>query len=922
MSFIPNRTVPEFLMGGGEMGELTRHLDWSNSSLGDPENWPQSLKTTLGILLNSRFPMFLFWGEELTCFYNDAYRPSLGINGKHPGGLGKPGAEFWPEIWHIIKPLIDTVLETGTATWSEDQLIPIYRNGMLQDVYWTFSYSPVKDESGKAIGVFVTCTETTKTVQVMKGLARSADQLTRLANAMPQVVWIADSSGKVTYFNERVVKFWGAKKLESGIWAWEAMMHHDDLERTAEAWTRAVEEGSEFEMEHRIHMSDGSYRWHLSRASPQRNEAGEIEKWFGTATDIHEQKLSEQRIKESEAFNRIILESSPDCIAILSTDGRVDYLNTHGLHILEVAEDQQWRGLHCWDLLGAANADAMKRAVHAANAGETSKFQIDYITPRGTVKSLDIIFSAVNNAGSDLVKPQLICVSRDITDQKKAERELQQTANHFRIATDAAKVGTWLYDLGSSRLDWSNLHKSMWGYDEELDHLTFEDWHRVILPEDRDAALNNVEMARINHTDYLATYRIRRPNDQQIRWMSSFGQYVYDQNNEAISLTGITLDITEQRLTQEAIIKSEERFRTLAESLPQLVWMTDTEGKSEYSSHQWKEYSGLDPDDPDTWQQLVHPDDMEHMMLSWQNSRLAGMRYHAEARLRNKSGEYRWHFVQGEPILNQEGSIVNWIGSFTDIHDQKTLSQKLEKLVSERTLELQRSNEDLQQFAHVASHDLKEPVRKVRTFTSRLKEEYGMDLPERARMYVSKMENAADRMYAMIDGVLLYSSLNAVGQSMELINLNDLIATIESDLELVISQKNAVIEYRELPMISGYSILMYQLFYNLLNNSLKFSRSGIDPVITIHSETRKPFETHAQNVIEITVRDNGIGFHQSEADKIFKTFSRLNSKDRFEGTGLGLALCKKIVERHNGEIYATGKEGEGCTFTIRLPVDY
>lgn len=136
----------------GEMGQLTRAFDWSKTSLGTVDTWPQSLQTTLSILLSSKFPMFLFWGDQLLCFYNDAYRPSLGKEGKHPGALGKPGKEVWPEIWPFIQPLIDQVRSGGEATWSENQLLPIYRNGKMEDVYWTFSYSPVNDESGQVGG--------------------------------------------------------------------------------------------------------------------------------------------------------------------------------------------------------------------------------------------------------------------------------------------------------------------------------------------------------------------------------------------------------------------------------------------------------------------------------------------------------------------------------------------------------------------------------------------------------------------------------------------------------------------------------------------------------------------------------------------------------------------------------------------------
>ena len=168
-----NTTNHDFLANGGEMGALTRAKDWSKTSVGSVELWPQSLRTTLGILLNSKFPMFLFWGPDHICFYNDAYRPSLGNDGKHPAILGQKGAEFWPEIWDFIKPLIDQVLIKGEATWHEDQLLPIYRNGKMEDVYWTFSYSPVNNDEGKINGVLVICNETTDKVNILKKLENS-----------------------------------------------------------------------------------------------------------------------------------------------------------------------------------------------------------------------------------------------------------------------------------------------------------------------------------------------------------------------------------------------------------------------------------------------------------------------------------------------------------------------------------------------------------------------------------------------------------------------------------------------------------------------------------------------------------------------------------------------------------------------------
>lgn len=192
-----------FLQGGGEMGNLTRCYDWSSHSLGAPQNWPQSLKTTLSIILNSRFPMFLWWGPDHICFYNDAYRPSLGDAGKHPSILGAPAIEAWPEIWDYIKPLMDQILAGGEATYNEDLLVPIYRNGRLEDVYWTFSYSPVIDESGIPAGVFVTCTETTQKVNLVNHLIVSEQRFQNLVrDASVGIIVLIGENLRVEIVNE------------------------------------------------------------------------------------------------------------------------------------------------------------------------------------------------------------------------------------------------------------------------------------------------------------------------------------------------------------------------------------------------------------------------------------------------------------------------------------------------------------------------------------------------------------------------------------------------------------------------------------------------------------------------------------------------------------------------------------------------
>ena len=278
--------------------------------------------------------------------------------------------------------------------------------------------------------------------------------------------------------------------------------------------------------------------------------------------------------------------------------------------------------------------------------------------------------------------------------------------------------------------------------------------------------------------------------------------------------------------------------------------------------------------------------------------------------------------------LREEGKIIGMIQVAIDVTEQvtarkkleasessyKTLSESLEQQVAERTSELQRSNEDLQQFAHVASHDLKEPVRKIKTFTNRLEQHLDGKLDNQASKFMERIHVATDRMNSMIEGVLAYSTTNAIRQQTDAVDLNEVIENIETDLEIVLQKNNGVIKHDILPVLEGAKVLLYQLFYNLINNSIKFAKADTAPVIAITSEKNEDVGT-----VIIRVEDNGIGFRTEHATRIFETFTRLNPKDDYEGTGLGLSLCKKIAERHGGSIEAIGST-QGAIFIVTLPL--
>lgn len=376
-------------------------------------------------------------------------------------------------------------------------------------------------------------------------------------------------------------------------------------------------------------------------------------------------------------------------------------------------------------------------------------------------------------------------------------------------------------------------------------------------------------------------------------------------------------DLIDRNQANEALRQSEERLRALATATNDVIYRMSADWSQMY--HLDGRDFLIDTGTPiDDWMhKYIHPEDFASVAEVIQEAISLKRVFQLEHRVLKADGNYGWTFSRAIPILDNNGDIIEWFGAASDISEKRSTLIILENKVEERTRELQQSNENLQKFAHVASHDLKEPVRKIKTYALRLKDEFGNASSEHILKYTDKVLESADRMSTMIEGVLTYSSLNALEQETGIVDLNKVMADIALDLEVQIQQRNAEFKYAALPSVKGIEVLIYQVFNNIVNNSLKFSKITEKAVITIESAI---VQVNGVNCAQLKVTDNGIGFDSKHRETIFKTFARLNSKGEYDGTGLGLSLAKNIVERHNGTIEADGSKGVGAVITVTLPL--
>ncbi|MCK5404577.1 MAG: ATPase, partial [Desulfobulbaceae bacterium] len=269
-----------------------------------------------------------------------------------------------------------------------------------------------------------------------------------------------------------------------------------------------------------------------------------------------------------------------------------------------------------------------------------------------------------------------------------------------------------------------------------------------------------------------------------------------------------------------------------------------------------------------------------------------------------------------------EQNVQNIVYVASDITELKQAQKELQAYAAK----LAESNQELQEFAYVASHDLQEPLRKVAAFGDRLKTTYGANLGDKGLDYLSRMLNAATRMQTLINDLLMFSRVTTAAKPFEPVDLETVVQEVLSDLEIKIAETNAEVEIASLPTVMADGLQMRQLFQNLIGNALKFSRQDVPPDIDIRSETCRSqnlpeaIESQSENFACIKVKDNGIGFDQKYADKIFGVFQRLHTRSEYSGSGIGLSICQKIVKRHGGAIRVESKPDHGATFTVIFPV--
>lgn len=762
--------------------------------------------------------------------------------------------------------------------------------------------------------------EVTKARRAEKALRESEHRFRAIFNSMFQFIGLMRPDGTLIEANETALKFAGIS-LEEAVDRpfWETRWWQVS-EATREELKRAIERaasGDFVRYEVDVLGAGGHVATIDFSIKPVFDERGEVVLLIPEGRDMTEQKDSERALKHSQQLLAGITNSARDGIMALrarrDTAGQVvdfEWLfanpNSSAFTAVDAAALTGSRLLEV--LSQDLGRDLFEQCRSVIETGDVEEREFYYLRDGG-----DVYFQ------STAVKLGDGCVVtlRDVTDDRVREERLRASQLQLIRAQEMAHLGSWEWDPQTEELTWSDELYRIYGIHPGVP-VSFGDYLERVVPEDRDRVKKTVEEAIARMGPFSFEERIQRPDGTE-RTLASSGEVLVDEDGY-VEVMGVCYDITDRRHAEQQLRESEQRFRQLADQMTDLVSVHDRDGTYVYVSPSIERILGFEPHDliGKKPSDLMHPDDARRLK-EIKDSDDPGVPDDTVVRMMNADGDWVWLEFLTNIIRSDEGEVLSFQSSARDVTERVEAQQAAARSAAV----LAQRNRELQDFAYVASHDLQEPLRKIRAFADLLKDDYGATFDDDGRFYLERLQDSAVRMSTLISDLLAFSRVSSKAKPYEKVALNDITAEVISDLEYLIRDVQGRVLVDELPVIEADRTQMRQLIQNLVGNALKFRKPDEPPVVRVTSRSvRGALHPGAeeQNYLELTVSDNGIGFNEKYLDRIFTPFQRLHTRTEFAGTGMGLAICRRIVERHGGTITATSRPGVGSSFVVRLPL--
>ncbi len=938
-----------YFHGGGTMGEMIRSKDWSSTSLGDPVTWPINLRNSVSLLLNSQFAMFIWWGPDMITFYNDAYMQMLGK--KHPDSLGSKGFEVWEEIWPDLKPLVDKVMIDKESVLLEDMLLYVKRYGYTEPTYFTYSYSPVLDESGEVEGLFAVVTETTQKVIGTRKILESEQNFRNLVTEAPIAICILTGEDYIVEMaNEVMLQFLGRTKDIIGQPLLAALPEADmqgltkvldHVRQTGESFSKPVYPAELLiDGVRETRYFDLIFKPHYKNA-----DSSEVTSIFCVAHNVTEEVLIRRQLEENESdLQRRVEERTADLNQQRTFIESILDASFNGIYSLKAVRNQEGIitdfhylfanknianlvNLQPQEMIGAS---MLQLIPENKNNGFFDLFCRVLQTGKPVQDVTHFVTQNIDNWYDYVIVPidsdTVVVTTQDITKNKLASIQIEEQRNLLdnimKHSPSGISVTEVIRNKEGTVIDGRTLIANE--ISEKFTGIPLAKMLHNTVAQNDPGVIDSPLFQQAVHTlntgvPFIMQYFLQGAG----RWLElSVARMDKDR------LINVFTDVTATKTAELEIVNSIERlagvFNAAQSGMFTFAPEFNEEGElidfrfvitnANFAAYVNQTPEGLKGELGSTW----FPSYMENGVFDmYKKTFLTGETQRQNIHY-NADGLDVYLDLMSTKIMDEV------LVTFTDYTELKLTQTQLEQHIEE----LKRSNANLEEFAHAASHDLKEPIRKVQVFSDRLKSSFNQLTEEQQNLF-GRVDDAAQRMSLLIDDLLDYSHVSMGVEMLEEIDLNEKLETVISDLEIAIQDKDASIKVDPLPTIKGHRRQLQQLFHNLIQNALKYSKKDEAPHISITSEKIKgreasftlPFENNNHYYHLIQVKDNGIGFDQEYAERIFQMFQRLHGKSEYNGSGVGLAIVRKVVQNHNGHIAAESVQGQGATFKILFPAE-
>ena len=616
--------------------------------------------------------------DERIVFLNPALERLYGVQ---PGEmLGRKLDELYQRRW--LKPgdeaaAMAALREAGAAGW---ELIHVTRDG--RELHVQSSVALMHDAAGKVTGTIAAICDISERRAIEEKLRASEERQGLAIDAAKMGTWDWDMvTGEILWSPHHETTFGYEPGTPHRRYAdFENRLHPADAERVAAAVREAVEQQTEFRSEYRVVWPEGSVHWIAGFGRFQFDSDGQATRMIGIVQDISERKQVEEHLRASEAFNRTMLESNPDCVKVLDGAGRLQFMNANGCALLEIDDFASFRGQQWGKLWPEASQAAVQAAVARAGGGETVHFQMFGPTAKATPKWWDVIVTPVPGKSGEDRAPALLSVSRDVTAQHAAEEELRKSEQRLALGTEVAELALAEVDYTTGLNLLTVRAARLFGLGEAAMAVPRAAVHATFHPEDREELERRIAQCLdpAGSGWFAMEHRVVWPGGE-VRWISVRKQVFFTgegpERRPAMAVLAAR-DVTAEKAAAEALQESETRFRILATSMPQLVWVCSSEGECTFQGPQWENATGQALADSlgYGWLEMIHPEDRERTGEIWQKAVAERRTYEAEYRLRTKQGTYRWYLARAEMLTDFPGAVQHWIGTSTDIDDAKRVA--------------------------------------------------------------------------------------------------------------------------------------------------------------------------------------------------------------------------------------------------------